>query len=171
MITIRRAEDSDAVCEVLLLFREYASSLTVDLAFQNFERELATLPGEYAAPHKRLFVASVHDGEAPNKGGSVPHTRAPDVAAGCVALRKLEGDICEMKRLYVRKPYRGIGIGRSLANAAFQAAREAGYRRMRLDPLPEMMQAQKLYRAFGFREIPAYRYNPVVGTKFFELML
>jgi putative acetyltransferase len=156
MLRICRAEDDGAIREISTLFLEYAASLSVDLSFQNFEMEVAMLPGDYAPPNGRLLLAYSDD---------------LSTAAGCIALRRIDDEICEMKRLYVRDRYRGQGVGRSLAEAAIHAAREIGYRRMRLDTLPEMKQAQQLYRALGFREIPPYRYNPVPGTKFFELML
>lgn len=171
VLNICIVEGDRRIRDASLLFREYAASLSVDLAFQNFEAEVATLPGDYAPPDGRLFLAFVDE---PNPSG---HNEQPVSAgsasniAGCIALRKIDRDICEMKRLYVRDTYRGQGLGRRLAQAAIEAAREIGYRRMRLDTLPEMASAQTLYRALGFTEIPPYRYNPVPGTKFFELML
>lgn len=151
------------------LFREYAASLQLDLSFQDFESELATLPGDYAPPSGRLFLAILAE---PVSGPSV-QTQSLDCtnAAGCVALRRFEDEIGEMKRLYVRPKARGLGVGRNLALTAISAAREIGYRRMRLDTLPQMGHAQALYHALGFREIPPYRYNPVPGTRYFELTL
>lgn len=154
MVKIIPAESVEAIREASLLFREYAASLGVDLSFQAFDQEIASLPGDYAPLHGRLFLAFV--------SGEI---------AGCAALRKSNGDSGEMKRLYVRARFRGQGVGRSLVQAAIDAARAIGYRRLRLDTLPEMRKAQDLYRSLGFREIPPYRYNPVPGTKFFELTL
>jgi len=136
------------------LFDEYAESLEVDLCFQGFDRELAELPGAYAPPAGRLLLALV-DGEP----------------AGCVALRPLDDGDCELKRLYVRAGHRGLGLGRRLTAEALAAARELGYRRIRLDTLPSMAAAQALYRSLGFRETEAYTANPVPGATFMTLEL
>ncbi len=140
--------------DVRALFREYADSLGIDLCFQNFEKELTDLPGDYAPPSGRLLVAA-------------DETQL----AGCVALRRVDDRVCEMKRLYVPPAYRGAGLGRKLAKAAVAAAREIGYREMRLDTLPSMKEAIKLYHSLGFAEIPPYRFNPVQGVKYMELAL
>jgi ribosomal protein S18 acetylase RimI-like enzyme len=143
--------DLDIVRE---LFREYAASLSVDLAFQDFEAELATLPGKYAPPSGILLLAM--SGEKP---------------VGCVALRALDGNACEMKRLYVRPEARGGKLGRRLAERVCEEARQKGYARICLDTLPEMTSAQALYRSLGFVPIEPYVFNPVEGTSFLALEL
>jgi putative acetyltransferase len=154
VIDIRPAEDDEAVSQARVLFKEYASSLGATLSFQDFARELAELPGSYAAPWGALLVAHC-DGRL----------------AGCVALRPVAEGTCEMKRLYVRHPFRGKGVGRRLAVAVIERAHELGYQRMRLDTLPWMHEAIELYRALGFREIESYHANPVAGAVFMELAL
>jgi GNAT superfamily N-acetyltransferase len=154
-VTIRIAESPDDIAQARDLFREYGASLGFPLCFQNFEEELATLPGKYAFPAGCLLLAFV-DG-------------AP---AGCGALRPLNRDACEMKRLYVRPGYKGQGIGRQLAERLIAEAKLIGYARMRLDTIPaQMMEASRLYLALGFQEIPPYYNSPQAGTSYMELLL
>jgi len=144
------ATSPDDVAAVTAMFREYAATLGVDLGFQHFEQEIASIPGDYAPPRGRLLLAG---------------------DLGCVALRPLSVDVCEMKRLYVRPAGRGLGLGRMLVERVIIEARTIGYRFMRLDTLPSMTTAAALYVSLGFREIAPYRFNPVAGTKYFELTL
>ena len=137
------------------LFREYEAWLNLDLCFQGFEKELAGLPGAYALPAGGLLLAF-----------------EDDKLAGCVALRRLSGDVCEMKRLFLRAQFHGRGLGRELAERIIEEARTIGYQAMRLDTLSEQMgNAIALYRALGFREIEPYYENPVPGALFMELDL
>jgi ribosomal protein S18 acetylase RimI-like enzyme len=154
MPEIIEAYDDKGLPTARKLFQEYASSLGISLDFQNFDEELAALPGDYRPPAGRLLLAQ-WAGEP----------------AGCVALRRIEGPICEMKRLYTRPRFRRLGIGRALGEAVIEEARRCGYERMRLDTLPSMEAAKALYISFGFREIPPYRYNPIEGAMFLELEL
>ena len=137
------------------LFLEYAQSLGFSLCFQNFDKELAGLPGDYAPPEGRLLLAE-YEGQV----------------AGCVALHKLEPGICEMKRLYLRPQFRGKGLGRVLADRIIAEARLIGYERMRLDTVePVMKDAVEMYRRLGFKEIAAYCANPIAGALYMELQL
>jgi ribosomal protein S18 acetylase RimI-like enzyme len=137
------------------LFEEYAASLEISLCFQNFDKELAELPGEYVPPSGCLLLASEND-----------QTR------GCVALRRIGDGIGEMKRLYVRPEFRGQGLGGNLTEAVIEAARKIGYRVIRLDTLPgKMDQAIAMYRSFGFKNIEPYYNNPVPDAVFMELLL
>lgn len=154
MTEIRPATLPQDLPEVRRLFRDYADGLGIDLSFQDFETELRELPGRYAPPRGRLLLAW---------GGTQP--------LGCVALRPLSGNDCEMKRLYVRAQARGERLGRRLAERICREAREAGYARICLDTLPTMQSAQALYRALGFRPIEPYGYNPVPGALFLALDL
>lgn len=155
MIEIFQAETLEQIDEARGLFREYEKWLDVDLCFQNFEDELKTLPGKYAKPAGRLLLATVEND-----------------FAGCIALRKLEDSVCEMKRLFIRSNFRERGLGRILIENLIDEARRAGYEKMRLDTLSgKMPQAVRLYKSFGFREIPAYYENPHAETMFLELNL
>jgi ribosomal protein S18 acetylase RimI-like enzyme len=155
MIEIIQAETDKQVADAKGLFVEYAESLRFSLCFQNFDEELARLPGEYAQPSGRLLIA--YDGGVP---------------MGCVALHKLDSMICEMKRLYVKPIARGKKIGKLLADRIIEEATEIGYTHMRLDTVPERMQAAvAMYRAQGFYEIEPYRYNPEAGALYMEKVL
>lgn len=154
MLRIIHAERSKDLRYARLLFEEYAASLGIDLSFQHFDEELAHLPGDYAPSAGRLLLAFC-DAQA----------------AGCVALRKLGEGGCEMKRLYVKPNFRSLQLGRTLIEAVIEEARKIGYASLRPDTLPSMERARALYTAFGFKEIPPYRYHPVAGTMFMELTL
>jgi GNAT superfamily N-acetyltransferase len=147
LVAVRESSDVE---EVRTLVREYAASLPFALDFQDFDRELNELPGDYAPPKGALLLAR---------------------GAGCVALRPIDGTTCEMKRLYVRPSARGTGLGRRLAEAAITEARTLGYKRMRLDTVPGMDSAQSLYERLGFEDIAPYRSNPIAGARFLELQL
>ena len=154
-MTIIQAETNAQIEAARTLFREYEEWLDVDLCFQSFAEELANLPGKYAAPTGRLFLISVE-----NK------------LAGCIALRRLDDEVCEMKRLYVRSGFRGLGLGKQLIERLFDEANKIGYKRMRLDTLPNKMpQAVRLYESYGFRKIEPYYENPHTETLFMELFL
>ncbi|MDH3660732.1 MAG: GNAT family N-acetyltransferase [Alphaproteobacteria bacterium] len=154
-IQIAEASAVEDIGHIRRLFRAYAEWLNVDLCFQGFEEELDSLPGAYAPPCGRLLLAKA--------GGEV---------AGCVALRPLENDICEMKRLWVEPGIGGRGIGRGLAEAIVDAGRELGYRAMRLDTMPKRLKAAgHIYDALGFKEIPDYYHNPLEGVVMYECRL
>jgi putative acetyltransferase len=150
-----QAQSPEEIESARELFAEYASWIEISLCFQNFDQELARLPGDYAPPSGRLFLAV-----------------AGQQVMGCVALRKLGDDVGEMKRLYVRPEFRGRGLGRALTEKLIAEAKQIGYARLRLDTLPgKMDQAIAMYRSFGFHEIPPYYKNPVADATFMELML
>jgi GNAT superfamily N-acetyltransferase len=148
---VREAAGAGDIARARALFREYADWLQVDLCFQGFDTELATLPGAYARPDGRLYLAM--DGAA---------------AAGCIALRRFDAEAGEVKRLYVRPAWRGQGLGDRLAQAVLEAAREIGYRRLLLDTLDHMQAARSLYARAGFREIGAYYHNPLPGAVYMQ---
>ena len=157
-ISLKPVTQAHEMEEVREIFLEYASKLDVDLSFQDFEEELATLPGEYAPPRGQIILAEV-DG----------------ALAGCCALRPLDtadySNAAEMKRLYVRKAFRGFGLGRSLAEAILDAARLRGYACVLLDTLDGMESARALYTDLGFEEIPPYYHNPVAGSHYLKVDL
>ena len=154
MIHIVHARTPAHYESIRTLFLQYADGLGFELDFQNFDHELATLPGEYAPPEGCLLLAE----EAGKR-------------AGCVALRRLEDSICEMKRLYVIPDFRGQGIGKILAQAVIGEAHAKGYSKMRLDTIESMHAARALYTALGFYPIEPYRYNPIDGASYMELTL
>ena len=154
MPDILHALRPEEVEEARALFLEYAASLGFDLCFQGFDRELASLPGDYALPGGGLWLA-----------------REGEEAIGCVALRRFAPGIGEMKRMYVRPGHRGKGIGRGLAEVVLAEARALGYRKLRLDTIATMTVAIALYRTLGFVETAPYRANPVPGASYFELVL
>jgi putative acetyltransferase len=155
LIELRRAETAAELAQAAAIFREYAASLDIDLCFQNFEAEVASLPGEYAAPAGHLLLAFVDR-----------------QAAGCGALRPLAevdyANACEMKRLFVRPGFRRFGLGRLMAQALLDEARRAGYSAMLLDTLDEMEAARELYGTLGFQEIPPYYFNPIAGAHYLK---
>lgn len=152
---IFQAQSSEEISGARELFEEYGSWVEISLCFQNFDHELASLPGDYAPPHGCLFLA-----------------REAAELAGCVALRSLGAGTAEMKRLFVRPAFRGRGLGRVLTEKCIEAARLLGYERLVLDTLPDKMdRAIAMYRAQGFKEIEPYYHNPVEGATFMELRL
>jgi putative acetyltransferase len=153
--SLTQAESPSQIAQARELFLEYAQSLGFSLCFQNFDKELADLPGDYVPPAGRLLLAEL-EGQL----------------AGCVALHKREPGICEMKRLYLRPQFRGKGLGRTLMESIIDEARRIGYARMCLDTVePVMKDAVALYRQRGFKEIAPYRANPMPGTLYMELEL
>lgn len=158
------------------IFRDYAAALGVDLCFQNFEDELATLPGDYAEPRGTLLLALVDVADARGPLADSPVLRRADGrqahVAGCGALRPLDAadypNAAEMKRLYVRPGFRGLGLGRQMAEALLDAARSAGYGCVLLDTLDDMESARALYEDLGFEEVPPYYHNPIAGAHYLK---
>ena len=157
-LRLLQAETPEQLEAARALFREYAASLQVDLCFQNFEAELAGLPGDYAAPQGALLLAY-----------------ADEQLAGCGAMRPLPdvdiANACEMKRLFVRRAFRRFGLGRLLAQALIDRAAGAGYSAMLLDTLDEMESARELYASLGFEEVAPYYYNPIPGAHYLKVQL
>lgn len=154
-MNLKQVESSEDVEHARGLFKEYAAWLGFNLCFQNFDKELAELPGDYSPPNGRLLLAVENE-----------------QVAGCVALRKIGNGTGEMKRLYVRPAFRGQGLGRRLTETIIEAARESGYERLRLDTLPgKMDQAIAMYRSLGFKDIERYYNNPYGDAAFMELTL
>lgn len=154
-LTLAHATTPAHLAQARELFLEYAQSLSFSLCFQDFDRELAELPGDYAPPEGRLLLAE-YEGQL----------------AGCVALHKLDPKVCEMKRLYLRPEFRGKRIGLALAERLMSEARQIGYHKMRLDTVePVMKDAVALYRKLGFKEVAPYRPNPIAGARYMELEL
>ncbi|MEM6318202.1 MAG: GNAT family N-acetyltransferase [Bacteroidota bacterium] len=137
------------------LFEEYATQIGVDLSFQNFKEELAAIEQQYGKPNGVIYLA--YDRQ--------------DHPAGCFGIRPFDGTICELKRMYLQPSLRGKGVGKQMLQKAIEVGKNLGYTKMRLDTLPTMESAIGLYKKLGFYEIPAYRYNPIAGTKYFELDL
>ncbi|MFX0033142.1 MAG: GNAT family N-acetyltransferase [Candidatus Hodarchaeota archaeon] len=154
MLRIIEANTKEQIEIVRDMFKEYAEYLQIDLDFQNFNEELANLPGDYSTPSGSILLAYFNN-----------HL------AGCIALRKYNKSICEIKRLYVKQDFQGLKIGRKLTQKVIDKARIIGYKSIRLDTLPTMKKAIKLYLSLGFSEIKPYRYNPIEGARYFELKL
>lgn len=171
-VKIVDATGGPALDAVRTLFQEYSRGLGISLCFQGFEQELAGLPGRYVPPGGAILMA-LAGGDAPGSASDAETAgSAGERAAGCVAVRPLdEPGICEMKRLYVRPGFRGLKLGRLLAEAAIEKARAAGYRAMRLDTLPSMTRAIAMYQKLGFKDIKPYCHNPHAGVRYMELTL
>jgi ribosomal protein S18 acetylase RimI-like enzyme len=151
---IRSAWTEADYAQARALFEEYAAGLAIDLCFQGFSQELETLSRMYGPPRGVLLLAEIEG-----------------IAAGCAAVRPLDDGVCELKRVYVRPDFRGTGLGRRLTESALQSARDLGYERIRLDTLPQMQAAQRLYEDLGFHDIPAYYGKPMAGQRFMEAAL
>jgi ribosomal protein S18 acetylase RimI-like enzyme len=193
MLEVVKVTEGKYLEDVRQLFLAYADWIGIDLSFQNFNEELKNLPGDYAPPDDELSghgsVASVSadassgtqknalanasatDKTGTNRGGCLLLALYDGKPAGCVAVRKIDDEICEMKRLYALPEFQGLGIGSKLVRAIIAASKRLGYAKMRLDTMPKMGAAQKLYRSLGFKEIEAYRFNPEPGAVFMELNL
>lgn len=155
MIKLTEAKSPDEFKIAIDLFKEYAIQIGVNLEFQNFSNEIENIESQYSRPKGVLFLA--------NQEGNFP--------LGCCAIRELKDTICELKRMYLRKEGRGLGVGKQMLSKAIETARQMGYRKMRLDTLPSMTAAISLYQSVGFYDIEPYRYNPIPGTRYFEIDL
>ena len=155
MIALKEVQTDKDYQLAVDLFKEYASQLGVDLAFQNFNKEIENITQEYARPDGTIVIA-YQDEKTP---------------LGCFGIRKLQDSTCELKRMYLRTEARGLGIGRQLLRKALEVGKELGYTHMRLDTLPTMLSAIRLYEKEGFYEIAPYRFNPIQGTKYMEVQL
>lgn len=169
-VEIIPAHAPEFIPTIRTLFREYEAWLGIDLCFQSFEEELAALPGAYAPPSGRLLLAVDSTAAAPPQSPADGEALSRS-ALGCICLRRISDEVCEMKRLFVRPTARGQKLGSRLAESLFTEARAAGYRRIRLDTLPKMSDAIRLYHSLGFTPIPPYYNSPIPGTLFLELSL
>lgn len=154
MINLKEAQSKEDYAIAINLFQAYAAQLEVDLSFQNFAQEIKDIESQYAQPNGAIYIA--YD---------------KDIAIGCFGVRAFEPSICELKRMYLKDTYRGQGIGRLLLEKSIGVGAALNYKKMRLDTLPSMQSAIKLYQKLGFYEIEPYRFNPIKGTKYFELKL
>ncbi|MFZ3118269.1 MAG: GNAT family N-acetyltransferase [Variovorax sp.] len=176
-IVLLTPDDAAAFDATRAIFTEYAAGLGIDLSFQNFDEELGQLPGDYAEPRGALLLALVD--APPDVAPSDPPLRLADGralhVAGCCALRPLDAvdypNAAEMKRLYVRRGFRGLGLGRRLAESILDAARGAGYACVLLDTLDDMESARALYEDLGFTEVPPYYHNPIAGSHYLKVDL
>lgn len=155
IVELIEATSSEDFEIAILLFKEYASQLPIDLEFQNFSEEIKHIESQYARPKGVLFIARDKEGKE----------------LGCFGIRALEGSICELKRMYVKPEARGLGIGKLMLEKSLEIGKELGYQKMRLDTLPTMHKAICLYEKVGFYAIEPYRFNPVNGTKYFQIDL
>ena len=151
-ITLREARSAKDYEDATKLFKAYARELDIDLEFQDFDNELKNIRSQYSRPQGVIILVLKNEKEA----------------VGCVAVRKFKGDICELKRMYLGKAARGLGAGKALLKKVVAAGRELGYSKMRLDTLPSMQKAIRLYESEGFYNIASYRFNPVSGTRYYE---
>ena len=152
---LKEAKSFEEYQLVAELFKEYAAQIGHDLAFQNFNEELQKIESHYSPPGGSIFIAYNEEG----------------TPVGCFGIRKLDSSICELKRTYLKKEFRGLGIGNLLLRKAIEVARELGYQKMRLDTLPTMDSAIKLYEKTGFYKIEPYRFNPIEGALYYEFKL